>query len=823
MNDFKTEFEKWKDVLYLSALFHDIGKFRQRGIMGNELKEAIKREYSYEIKSSGTGLAHQYVGALIYKRSSLPYPKEVSVIISKHHERLENLGTEQEVLAKIVSLADKLSANERTDYSQSADLDKINLMKSIISNVSLNGVDDSLAYYRPLARFSLVQEAKSEQEILGKNFTQEYENLWQEFETLIQDNDLKQLWTVYPEDVLERLYYLLKEYTSTIPSAFYYSEPDISLFSHASSTAAIAVSLYTQLGEDLFKKQNDRFMLASERLGKLENVLKQLENNPNSLTSDEELFGVIKGDISGIQDFIYKTSMENGLKKLRARSFFIAYLSEIIAKYIIRKEGLYNANILYCGGGHFYLLVPAKTIDRIEEYQKILDQKMYNAFGLDLSVLLAGIKINISRLLNFDVHDELGRLIEEKKNKKFKTILDIETFIPEDFSGPRCPYCGREMESVNHSKQTEEYECTFCESFVELGRELANRKYLSLDRIPELTRKPRDVFDVFKNFGFEISFMDEPNKFSYAVQKSENNTYDPTKAMFFIKMASYVPKKYIETSGGEITADLETIADQSEGVKRWAILRGDVDNLGSVFKALKSGLDGRKVPVSYVSTLSSELEMFFSVALERFVREKHPNCSVIYSGGDDFMILGPWNELPLLAKDIRSAFYEFTKNTNLSISMAIAIAPSRKYPVYKLGTTAGVLLDEHAKAYKRNGKEKDAIYFLRGCIGWEEFDEVYGIKQQLRALIDNGVTRNLLHVLDTFTNRTEQQLKIWRLYYYIGRLIERQSEKNRQLANSIKDVFNAVLMENNKLHPKLGLIVRWVHDETRKIEKGASD
>lgn len=812
-------FKKWRDVTYLSALFHDVGKFRQRGEMGNTLEEEIKREYSYEIKNNNSGLAHQYIGAHIYKNSSLPYRDDVSIIISKHHERLENLANEHEILAKIVSLADKLSANERMDYSQNTDLDRIKYMKSIISKVSVLGVDDKVNFYRPLSRFSLAEEVRSESELLERMVKKEYESLWKEFEPLIKDSALKELWNKEPDGVLERVYYLLKEFTSTVPSAFYYSEPDISLFSHAASTAAIAVALLIQLGEGIFEKQNDRFIFASSRLGKLEEIVRKLQDNQVSLKDDEDLFGVIKGDISGIQDFIYKTSVKNGLKKLRARSFFIAYLAEIIAKYIIRKEGLYNSNILYCGGGHFYLLVPAKTIDKLEEYQTLLDKKMYDAFGLDLSVLLAGMKINLSRLVNFDVHDDLARLIEEKKNRKFANILNVEMFVPEDFSGPRCPYCGRKMEERRYGKAGEEveYECTFCESFVDLGYHLANSKFLVIEQIPELNRKPQDVFDVFKNFGFELSFENEPNKLSYAVEKSRNGTYDPMEAMYYVKIASYVPRKYIEKNGREVTADLETIAKQSEGVKRWAILRGDVDNLGSIFKALKSSvnLENRRAPISYVTMLSSELEMFFSVALEKYVRNNYQNCNVIYSGGDDFMILGPWNELPMLGSGIRKEFEKFTKNKNLSISMAVAIAPSRKYPVYKLGTTAGELLDEYAKAYKRNGREKDAIYFLRGCIGWEEFDKVLEIKEKLKELITKGVSRNLLHVLDTFADKDDKELKIWRLYYYIGRLMERQKE----VIEDMDKLFNSILVSRNRLHPKLGLIVRWVHDETRSIEK----
>lgn len=805
-------YKKWKDVLYLASSFHDIGKFRQRGKMSEELKSAVKKEYNYEIKTASSGLAHQFVGAYIYKNSKLPYREEVSTIISKHHDNLQNLVSEYEILTKIVSIADRISSNERTDYSAPED-EKVKYMKSIISKVSLANRQKE-DYYRPLTRFSLAESVRHPKEFTGTS-EEHYERLWKEFEPLLKDNDLENLWRENPEGVYERLYYLLKEYTSTVPSAFYYSEPDISLFSHASSTAAIAVALYAQLGDKLFEKQNDRFVYASSELSRIEELIRRLQNNQNVSSSDDpELFGVIKGDISGIQDFIYKTSIKNGLKKLRARSFFIAYLAEIIAKYIVRKEGLYNSNILYCGGGHFYLLVPASTIDRLDEYQNEIDKKMYNAFGLDLSVLLGGIKINFSRLLNFDVHDELARLLEQKKNKKFSTVVDLEMFLPEDFSGPRCPYCGRRMRQVGSN----EYECEFCESFVDIGYHLANSKYLTIEPIPEITRKPRDVFDVFRSFGFELTFDNEPNKLAYAIEKSSEGTYDPMSAMYPIKMASYVSRKYIGKGDKQIVADLETIADESKGVKRWAILRGDVDNLGSIFKSL-SGTFGQNVksaPISYVATLSSELEMFFSVVLERFVREEFENCNVIYSGGDDFMILGPWNELPLLADTIRKRFFEFSKNDELSISMAIAIAPSKKYPVYKLGTIAGELLDEKAKSYKRNGKEKAALYFLRGCIGWEEFDKAKELKDKLQELIEKyGVTKNLLHVLDVFANRPKEQLKIWRLYYYVGRLMEREDAATKK---AIKDFFDSILVNYNQLYPKLDIVVRWVHDETRKVE-----
>ncbi|MGB9866207.1 type III-A CRISPR-associated protein Cas10/Csm1 [Fervidobacterium gondwanense] len=815
-----SEKQNLKHILYLASLFHDIGKFRQRGKMSDVLKNGIKDEYKFQISENKSGLAHQYVGAYVYSKSKLPYRDTVSAIISRHHEQLSNLNSEPDVLVKIVSLADKLSASERENYTAQPN-DKIKFMRSIISSVSLNNVE-KVKFYKKVSKFSEALEPVEQAAAKQISVEDVYEKLWSEFEKFISDGELESRWGKENDhDVLGRIYYLLKEYTSNIPSAFYYNEPDISLFSHSTTTAAIAVALYKQFENELFEKQNDRFVKAAEILNKKESFSRKYRENKTSQADpeDEEIFGVIKGDISGIQDFIYKTSWRNGLKKLRARSFFIAYLSEIIARYIIDKEGLYQSNILYCGGGHFYLLVPAKTIDKLEEYQKDIEEKMYKAFGLDLAVLLGGIKINIYDLIEFKVHDKLARILEEKKNKKFENVIDLEMFIPEDFSGPRCPYCGRKMLQVTRKEEEQEeaFECVFCESFAELGRKLATSEYLKIEKCPELITPPVNVYEVFKMFGYELKFSDNPDKFAFAIDKA---TYDQNKAMYFTKMASYVYKKagkYYETP-----ADLETIAQEAEGLKRWGLLRGDVDNLGRIFQTLQVSDKEKRTPISFVSTLSSELESFFSIVIERIVAERHEKCNVIYSGGDDFMILGPWSELPLLAKDITNEFRKYSKNDELSISMAIAVAPSRKFPVYKLGTLAGEYLDDKAKSYKRtcNNKEleKSAIYMFGGCVGWEEFDKVEAFKNDLESLINKNVTKNIFYILTRLIEKQERNepTRIWRLYYYIARLEERH---NAETKKEIHELFNKILVNKNMIHPKLKISIKWLHDKLRKTEE----
>lgn len=226
--------------------------------------------------------------------------------------------------------------------------------------------------------------------------------------------------------------------------------------------------------------------------------------------------------------------------------------------------------------------------------------------------------------------------------------------------------------------------------------------------------------------------------------------------------------------------------------------------------------------LSLVSTLSSKIKLFFQVQLERFMAENHQTCNVVYAGGDDFMILGPWNDLIMLAWDVHRFFKDYSKNDELSISMALAIAPSRKYPVYKLGVEAGESLENNAKAYKRDELEKSALSMFGGCIGWEEFQEFLEKKLLLEKILEeHKVTRNLMHTLSIFVERQlrNEPMKLWQLYYYVARLVERQ--RDTRVKEDILRFFNDIVVSRSRLYDKLDLLLKWVHDETRKVESNA--
>lgn len=761
------------EEIYLAALLHDIGKFYQRTNKVED-KKKISEIYRVIYESEGAkGARHQEWGAYFaegLRGIDEKTRRKVVQFIRNHHNPTH-------VEEMLIAIADRLSSGERGDRGENEEESK-NLI-SILNVVDIKGhKDDSSGFrYKPLSRLS---EYKYPLEKEEEDIEQRYQELWNDFSKAIQE-----------EDDLDRIYYILKEYTSNIPAAYYYSHPDISLFSHLKTTAAIAVCLYRQLEEDI----------KAGSYAKLRELYDATRAKEQDKENDDKIFCLIKGDISGIQKFLYNIDMDGAVRNLKARSFYIAYILEIISKYIIKNEGLALSNILYCGGGHFYILAPAKTRERLEFYQQKIDQVLWQAHELDLAVFLAASDISWQRFYKRDfspVFNEVSRELEEKKKRKHYSILSQEIFEPvRRFKV--CTYCGREIE-LNK-------ECVFCESFVDIGNDLFHKNYVIFAEEEEAYQGSiRDVYDVFRAFGYKLVFSHSPHKKAWAINKQDA---DLRKVAGYLKTANYVWKTEENT-----VEEIAKVAESARGIKKWGVLRGDMDNLGEIFTW---GL-GENRSISRTATLSLELEMFFGRFLEEWIRTDFTRCSVIYAGGDDFFIIGPWSDLPEMAERIREELARYSGgNPSLSISMAIEIAPDVKYPVYRVAQEAGESLDK-AKDYMRNESKKDALSILKTLVGWEEFAEYKEIKSLLVELMQAKVSRNLFNIIYAIADHYERSqkeddiFKSWRLVYYAARL----KERNKKVRDKIDDFLDKTLVKkNNKLYPKLASAAWWADLETR--------
>ena len=99
----------------------------------------------------------------------------------------------------------------------------------------------------------------------------------------------------------------------------------------------------------------------------------------------------------------------------------------------------------------------------------------------------------------------------------------------------------------------------------------------------------------------------------------------------------------------------EELAEASEGgLKRLGVLRMDVDNLGDL---IVNGLPQR-TPMQ-TAELSQALERFFAGWLDRIcarIDKGEGLFYVLFAGGDDLFVVGPWTRIPTLAQAIHDDF-----------------------------------------------------------------------------------------------------------------------------------------------------------------------
>jgi CRISPR-associated protein Csm1 len=157
------------------------------------------------------------------------------------------------------------------------------------------------------------------------------------------------------------------------------------------------------------------------------------------------------------------------------------------------------------------------------------------------------------------------------------------------------------------------------------------------------------------------------------------------------------------------------------GAEGLGILKGDVDNLGTVFqKGLESPTFAK------MAALSRQINAFFSIYLPWLCKSRYPNTYTVFAGGDDFFLIGPWHSIGKLAVELRQDFSRFVAgNPQLHFSAGIAITKSG-LSVPQLSRLAEDAL-EHAKSLEG----KNGVHLMGQTMGWEQFR---GLSQACEAL-----------------------------------------------------------------------------------------
>jgi len=780
--------------LRFSSLLHDIGKFWQ-GAGGKGKHEELSTKFVQQYLPDEIGEGLSFIGG--------------------HHDGKQYLSEGYYPL-KILVLADWLASSERKDLEEEEERGKRKAtpMESIFSNIFLDSAASHRKYYGIQSLFGTNIFPKEKEEI--QEVTKSYKELWEKFVNEIEK--LKDMDFVDKDSYFITLYYLLKKYTSFIPSAVWQSKPDISLFDHSRMTCAIAECIYKN-GTD--EEELKDILIALNKKEELTDYENELLN--------KKRFLLIGGDISGIQKFIYSIAAKGAAKGLKGRSFYLQLLSEAIAKYILKKLDLSIANLVYSAGGHFYILAPLEV--NIDEINQELENIMMEIHNGELYVAIDKVELNINDFVKKNIGEkwrELANKLGEKKKKKFSSILDAEFFTPNIDSNNVCQVCGlpSEYELV---EEEDIKKCRLCKSFEELTEKIARKDKVKARYIVECEpdgneEQGRWEWNIAK-FGIKYLIVEDANDVAcdkgiiYALNEKDFILKNSGKFAYGFKFLFQTP-----------LMELSDLAKEAKGIEKWGVLRGDVDNLGEIFSR---GLDKKDRSISRISTLSSLISFFFEYYINEICKEYQGKIYGVYAGGDDFFIIGSWNILPELAYKIYESFREYTAyNSDITLSIGIAVALSEKYPIHKIAESAGEEL-EKAKGIKRYyeemdieveiEKEKDAISFLGMPIKWQEYPKMMEFRDELLKFMEKAPKGSLhkfysiyelYHIAkkkarNTALAKYDNRYGKWRwmLAYTIARM----------KTNGNKDKIKQLMIDNIDYAP---IVIKWVEYLKRGDKNG---
>lgn len=680
-------------ALLLGALLHDIGKFRMR-----QDKPQAGRDHS----TIGAEWAKSYVMQNL--------PPDVPNLIQWHHKKYwDDFHEYNDNL--IVYQADNLAAQSEREHKDDAEFKSDAPLTAILSTIRLDQ-DNERAYW-PMTQLDghLIFPEKNHSGLAGP---EKYKMLWEKF-----DQDFS-LWCRAGCHV-NGLLALLEQYTSFIPSETLWSDaddkanPDISLFDHCKSTAAIAICLKRVL---------------EERLGAINNH-QDLEHA--ILDGQQEYFTLVGGDLSGVQNFIYTISSRGALKTLRARSFFLELLCEHLVSQLLQMRDLARTNIIYTGGGRFYLLAPHgdKTTTALTKLEQTCNQWLIDQFGGTLMLVTAqqafcGDDFKTAHIS--DIWSQLSARLNEKKRQKYTPFL-AQMLAPAEpvMAETSCQICHRDDVKVRPSTRDEKITaiCSFCDHILELGSQLPRCKYIvqsssgtdalaRLEVFPDLTEQNASTLYFYEKWPAAAS-----SRMVYAINGEGLYKMDHPN-LADLQVSVYARRQGQLDGGAEKStgmASFEDLAQAAAGKAMIAALRMDVDNLGAIFIR---GIQTEKRTFTRLAALSRQFSLFFRSYVDTLLEGrhvpdnlpladfsgKHPrqngrNAAVVYSGGDDLFIVGAWDEIAEISFDIHDCFQLFcAHNANVTLSGGF-VFQHHDFPLYKLADLAQAA-EQSAKDAGRN-------------------------------------------------------------------------------------------------------------------------
>ena len=825
---------KEKEILIKGALLHDIGKVCYR---------AMKKRINHS--KLGGDFLEQYL------KLNEETERLLNCVRYHHKDYLQKAKLDKNDLAYIVYEADNIASgmDRRENEGEEKGFDpKLNL--DSIFSVFYSDKEIQVANKYPLIYKDINKAFNYPRKDISLATNSNYEALLNKIKSHFITKDISQI-------SINQLLQILEEGFSYVPSSTNRAEVcDISLYVHSKITSAVASCMKLYFDEQ-----------------QIQDYKKYCFNSGNKIFRNEKIYLLVSGDISGIQDFIYTIPSKGALKTLRGRSLYIDLLLEEFIDEYLEQIGLSRANVLYSGGGHFYILAPniediKKSIDKL---QAKMNRWLMENIGINLYLAIGTAECSANNLMKSEAQGNLFAIV----NKKLKDDKTIRYSKDEDFlehifnvekekdtAKKECNICHNLVDKLWKYNSDEEIACEFCLNLYKLGQDI-----LTQDLVFVISEEKIDggikIFGKDKDLYMYAVNIEDIDMFKGKILRiySKNNLLENDLAIR-LYLADYSAKN--ENDEVMTFDDLaKSSCKTDKGIKRLGVLRLDVDDLGIAFSSgfvsdkdkIEDNL--RYATLSRYADLSKDISMFFKVAINKICAGDLIGCvdfeekafnilgiakaqkrkvNIIYAGGDDLFLVGAWDEVLEVAIDINRAFKQFT-NGRLTLSAGMAMF-SPTYPISKMAEIAGLLVQ-----MSKNRKDKNSIALFgmetnlkangkpecKHIYTWADF-EMKVCKEKMNYLLARlsfdgdkfnklSVGKSLIYrLMDLIQLADEDKLNIARFAYVLARMQPKQ-DKDEQKRKVYEDFVSKMYqwINNNEdkkqLATALNLLVYYLRDK----------
>lgn len=825
---------KEKEILIKGALLHDIGKVCYR---------AMNKRINHS--KLGGDFLEQYL------KSNEETERLLNCVRYHHKDYLQKAKLDKNDLAYIVYEADNIASgmDRRENEGEEKGFDpKLNL--DSIFRVFYSDKEIQVANKYPLIYKDINKAFNYPRTDISLATNSNYEALLNKIKSYFITKDISQI-------SINQLLQIIEEGFSYLPSSTNRAEVcDISLYVHSKITSAVASCMKLYFDEQ-----------------QIQDYKKYCFNSGSKIFRNEKIYLLVSGDISGIQDFIYTIPSKGALKTLRGRSLYIDLLLEEFIDEYLEQIGLSRANVLYSGGGHFYILAPniEDTKKAIDKLQAKMNRWLMENIGINLYLAIGIAECSANNLMKSEAQGNLFATVN-KKLKDDKTIRyskdeDFLEYIfnvekEEDTAKKECTICHNLVDKLWKYNIDEEIACEFCLNLYKLGQDI-----LTQDLVFVISEEKIDggikIFGKDKDLYLYAVNIEDIDMFKGKILRiySKNNLLENDLAIR-LYLADYSAKN--ENDEVMTFDDLaKSSCKTDKGIKRLGVLRLDIDDLGIAFSSgfvsdkdkIEDNL--RYATLSRYADLSKDISMFFKVAINKICAGDLTGCvdfeerafnifgiakapkrkvNIIYAGGDDLFLVGAWDEVLEVAIDINRAFKQFT-NGKLTLSAGMAMF-SPTYPISKMAEIAGLLVQ-----MSKNRKDKNSIALFgmetnlkangqlecKHIYTWADF-EMKVCKEKMNYLLARlsfdgdkfnklSVGKSLIYrLMDLIQLADEDKLNIARFAYVLARMQPKQ-DKDEQKRKVYEDFVSKMYqwINNNEdkkqLATALNLLVYYLRDK----------